>query len=348
MERELLRIFQTVKEKTGIEIQAISENGIYYAITQEEFTVAPQNVFNANEEIVTENGNTYFKFNYGGNKFIGMIKGDNEKERNYATLIIGYVEFSQNKTVELSYDEQLSLIIVGNTTKSRTLHFMSKYALPKLPVYVMLIKCDEGRAVEVQEFLRTYYGGSDGVITIGADTCAYVKHVESDDNQENLSPTKNAELLKRFIYEELGLNVNVFVGGTVKSFLEVSISYNQASASEKMCELFGFNGGVYAYKDFILAKMIEDNSANKIDEYFNALLGGGGKELLKEKELLITGEAFLANNLNVSETARILYIHRNTLLYRLDKIERLTGLDIRTFSDAINFRILYVLSKLKG
>lgn len=347
MERELLRIFQAVKDKTGIEIQAISENGVYYASTQEEFTVIPPNAFNSSEDVLVLNGNTYFKFNFGGNKFCGMLKCDGEKEKNYATLIIGYVEFSQNKTVELSYDEQLSLIIVGNSTKSRTLHFMTKYSINKLPVFVMLIKCDEGRAVEVQEFLKTYYEG-DGVVSLGADTCAYVKHVEEDEGQDGLSSTKQAELLKRFIYEELGIEVTVFVGGTVKNFLDVSVSYNQAAAAEKMSVLFALNGGVFAYKDFILAKMIEDNSANKIDEYTTALLGQSGKEFLQEKELLITGDAFLSNNLNLSETARILYIHRNTLLYRIDKIEKLTGLDIRNFSDALNFRILLILSKLKG
>ena len=62
--------------------------------------------------------------------------------------------------------------------------------------------------------------------------------------------------------------------------------------------------------------------------------------------MLTTAEAFLQSSLNVSETSRNLYMHRNTLLYRLDKIEKATGLNIRLFSDAVSFRVLTALHKL--
>ena len=64
--------------------------------------------------------------------------------------------------------------------------------------------------------------------------------------------------------------------------------------------------------------------------------------------MLNTAEAFLQNNLNVSETSRLLYMHRNTLLYRLDKIEKATGLNVRQFADAVSFRVLTVMYKLLG
>ena len=66
---------------------------------------------------------------------------------------------------------------------------------------------------------------------------------------------------------------------------------------------------------------------------------------VKDKELMVTGEEYLNNDLNVSETARVLYIHRNTLLYRLNKLEKITGLDLRKFNDAMEFRLISVLGK---
>jgi carbohydrate diacid regulator len=63
------------------------------------------------------------------------------------------------------------------------------------------------------------------------------------------------------------------------------------------------------------------------------------------EEMVLTADEFLENNLNVSETARGLFLHRNTLIYRLDKIENATGLDIRKFSDAVTFRLIKILSK---
>ena len=69
-------------------------------------------------------------------------------------------------------------------------------------------------------------------------------------------------------------------------------------------------------------------------------------EIFDDEEMVNTAEEFLENSLNVSETLRKLYLHRNTLTYRLDKIEKATGLDIRKFSDAVTFRLITVLSKL--
>ena len=81
-------------------------------------------------------------------------------------------------------------------------------------------------------------------------------------------------------------------------------------------------------------------------EYFSILLEGDAKELLKDEDMVNTAEEFLENNLNVSETSRNLYMHRNTLMYRLDKIERVTGLNLRNFTDAVTFRVITILSKL--
>ena len=62
--------------------------------------------------------------------------------------------------------------------------------------------------------------------------------------------------------------------------------------------------------------------------------------------MIATAEEFLEANLNVSETSRKIYLHRNTLMYRLDKIEKATGLNVRKFSDAVTFRLITILSRL--
>ena len=86
----------------------------------------------------------------------------------------------------------------------------------------------------------------------------------------------------------------------------------------------------------------------KAEEFINAILDPSSREIIHDEELFTTGEEFINNNLNMSETARILHLHRNTLLYRLDKIEKITGLDLRKFNDALDFRIISVLKKLLG
>ena len=344
MERELSRILLSIKEKTGVEIQAVSECGSYYASTKKEFEKVPSEYFSNQNEIIRENIKTYFKFNFGGIKFIGSLDGDGEWENKYAKLIIGYLEFSQNKPDKLGFEEQLNLIITGSSTKSKTVEFMNNYSLPRLPLFVMLIKTKENQAVEIQEFLLDYFGGVDGAVTVSPSACAYIRYIDGED-VETTSTVKQAEILKRSIFEELGFDVDVFVGSAVKNFLEVSTSYLQAVLAQKAVELYGGNGGVYAYKDYLLSKIIEDLAQDRLNEYVNSLILDGKCEIFNDEELLLTGDCFLKNNLNLSETARDMFIHRNTLTYRLDKIERLTGLDIKKFSDAVNFRILYILFK---
>ena len=69
-------------------------------------------------------------------------------------------------------------------------------------------------------------------------------------------------------------------------------------------------------------------------------------EVFEDQDMMETAERFLENSLNISETSRDLFMHRNTLMYRLDKIERITGLNIRKFSDAVTFRVITILYKL--
>ncbi len=344
MERELSRILLGIKEKTQIEIQVVSECGTYFASTKKEFIKIPTEYFSSQVNIICENGKTYFKFTFGGVKFIGLIDGDGDCEKKYAELIIGYLEFSQNKPEKIGFEEQLNLILTGNFTKSKTAEFMNNYSIPKLPLFVMLIKVSEGKSLEIQEFLLNYFGGIDGAVTVSNDACAYIRYIDGED-VETTSIVKQAEILKRSIFEELGLSVIVFVGSAVKNFLDVSTSYKQALATENAVEIFGGSGGVYAYKDYLLSKIIEDLPQERLNEYVSSIILDENNEIFNDKELLLTGDCFLKNNLNLSETAREMYIHRNTLTYRLDKIERLTGLDIKKFSDAINFRILYILYK---
>ena len=116
----------------------------------------------------------------------------------------------------------------------------------------------------------------------------------------------------------------------------------------RLSKAFGLTAGIHAYKDFMLVKIIEDLPNAKMKEFLDVVLDENGKQIFKDKEIIETAEEFLNNNLNISETARILYIHRNTLMYRIDKIERTIGLDIRKFGDALTFRIVSVLYKLLG
>jgi carbohydrate diacid regulator len=114
----------------------------------------------------------------------------------------------------------------------------------------------------------------------------------------------------------------------------------------RMSYAINSKGGVHSFKEYMLIKMLEDMPKYKLNEYLETLMDTGAREIFNDTEMTNTAEEFLENSLNVSETARKLYLHRNTLTYRLDKIEKSTGLNIRKFSDAVTFRLITILSKL--
>jgi carbohydrate diacid regulator len=98
----------------------------------------------------------------------------------------------------------------------------------------------------------------------------------------------------------------------------------------------------------VLLKLLEDVPPTKLAQYLSDFTDESFREVFEEDEMLTTAEEFLLCSQNVNETARNLYVHRNTLLYRLEKIEKATGLNIRSFPDAVSFRVLTVIYRLLG
>lgn len=92
--------------------------------------------------------------------------------------------------------------------------------------------------------------------------------------------------------------------------------------------------------------MLQDLPETRIKEYAAQFRISNAAEVFTDPDLAITAERFLENDLNLSETSRTLFLHRNTLMYRLDKIKRITGLDLKDFSDAVTFRVISILYKL--
>lgn len=346
MEKELERILYNIKEKTGICIDCVSENGLisasssseYLPITPEEFNV----VYQSNYE-----NRTYFKFNFASTSFVGAISGCDETSKNYAHLVASIIENSQTGEGEQDYDAQFASVVVGDTTRNRTERFIEKYSISKSNCYAIVFKCDYKTVNDVKDFLNSYStNGYDTAVIVEDYSCAFIKFIDNEIDYEYHSPVDYAKLIIQALYEELGLSLSAYVGGKVRYFSDISISYQQALATMRLSKAFGLSSGIHAYKDFMLVKIIEDLPNSKIKELLEVLLDENGKTLFKDKEIVETGEEFLNNNLNISETARILYIHRNTLMYRIDKIEKCTGLDIRKFGDALTFRIISVLTKL--
>lgn len=297
-------------------------------------------------ERVTDDGQrTYFRFLYKNVGYIGILDGVGEEMTRYALLLPSFIECFAEREVELSKTDRFKRILKGECSSMEIHKYATKYSVRDSACFVIALHIEK----HVQEALAVLeqYGGNslDTALQVADDTCVLVRFVD-ETSEEYHSSMDYAEFLVQSLKEELGLDVRAGVGPTVKELKDVALSYTGAENALRYAEVFNQRGNVHSYREFILVKMLEGLPESKMSEYLTELSEAHVKEIFEDDEMLDTAESFLQSSLNVSETARTLYMHRNTLLYRLDKIEKTTGLNIRSFSDAVSFRVLTILHKL--
>lgn len=351
MNREILKILTAIKDKTDICVAVLSEDGSIDISTFKEYFPLHKEDFKSTSEMFLKpmENRTVFKFTFSNKNFIGTIKGCDEVSLNYATFIKDYLENYQLQSSEQSYAKEYESIVKGESSKTKTTNFMNKYSISQGDCFCVIFKCETKRAKDIVEFVEDYSNdSSDNAFILDEYTVAYCKFTNKDVDGEYRSSKEYVNFIIQSMYEELGVSVSAFVGGKVSSFVNIALSYEQALITKQMKEALKSSQNVSSYKDFILVKMAEDIPKAKLEEYYSALLEPKLREILEDEEILLTGEEFLNNNLNVSETARLLHLHRNTLIYRLEKIEKISGLDLRRFNDALEFRILSILKRLLG
>ena len=341
MYSELKTSIQSVYQKTGIDVFLFSPEGKFLFSAAGE---KPPFAFRRFGGVLQADGATFFKVLHRGAEYVCAIQGTGPVEKNYAVFLSDAIENTAGKSLNLPRGEFIRRILLGECSANDVQTYAIKYSVPESPCFALAVSSDL-KAGELMSFLTQYAGEeADTAVAVTGKDCAFIKFMDED--TEYQSSADFANFLARSLLEEVGVKVRIGVGGTVRHFEEIASSYRQANTALRMSGIFNSGGEVHTYREFVLVKMLEDLPEAKLGEYLSILLDGEAKELLKDEDMVNTAEEFLENNLNVSETARNLYMHRNTLMYRLDKIERVMGLNLRNFSDAVTFRVITILYKL--
>ena len=343
MDADIKVFINSIKEKTGINFTVYKTNGEFVGGSGTIFTNIPKVVHGI--MVDAENQRTLFSISYKSKNFIGCLDGVAQEQKNYAYLISELAENSFFKESGLSKLDFFKAILFGEANNSQITRYMKKYGIKDVPAFVLLVGVDADHVEDIKEVLITCAEENDLVVKIDDEQIAFVKLLK-EENGDYQSPTEFAEFLKQSVYEEIGVSVKIAIGGVVRAISDISTSFSQAISAYRMYSVLNPKGDIHSYKDYVLIKMLEDLPKYKLNENLELLMDTGAKEIFNDEEMLNTAEEFLENSLNTSETSRKLYLHRNTLIYRLDKIEKATGLNIRKFSDAITFRLITILSRL--
>ena len=349
MDREIIRMLAHVKETTGKEIRVYLDGQDNFYSTLENDT--PSIFAGKVKETVSceENGKTYFTFKHNAQRYTGYIDGASLADKTIASLIGALLENSAGKEIAGGKGDSLATAIVGDCSGIRLQKVISEFSIPEYPCTATVLHVASGRVEDVVNFMENFKtDAQDLCVATDNFTCVYVRFGSSQEESEYRSLTDFADFLSHSIADELGIHVKIGIGGTVASFVDCSVSYHQALTAIRMDNVFGGKSRVSTYKEYVFVKMLEDMPKHKLQEFLDILEDQEAKSMFADAEMIATAEEFLHTSLNVSETSRNLYMHRNTLMYRLDKIERATGLDIRKFQDAMTFRLIIILHKLLG
>ena len=348
MDKELNVLLKSIKEKTGIDVTLMAEGMKFVISTENSAVIAQPSKQNFNGVFIdVETGNTYFTARYKKENLIGYLKGISVAQKNYAVFIQDLIENVASRELQLSQSEYLKSILLGECNRPQIQKYEGKYGLKEDgSCFVLALQAPGVKAQDMLEVLSGFGSGdADLSVYMDGENFAFIKFVD-EKSADYQSSSDFAGFLAQFLKEETGVTVSIGIGGTVKGLIEAQNSYNQALMALRMATVMSSKGNVHSFKEYVLLKMFEDLPKFKLTDYLNVLLDENAKEIFADNEMTNTAEEFLENSLNVSETSRKLYLHRNTLMYRLDKIERETGLNIRKFSDAVTFRLITILFKL--
>ncbi len=232
-----------------------------------------------------------------------------------------------------------NLLLVDIYSRAKKLHIQADARR-----VTMIVEADHGKDSNVLELLRTNLGSSnrDFITAVDENNVIVVKELEEGDGNREIDKTaKSIE----FCLEKEGIkDVRVAYGTIIKEIKEVSRSYKEAKMALDVGKIFFGDRDIIAYSELGIGRLIYQLPIPLCKMFIREIFGGKSPDDFDE-ETLVTINKFFENSLNVSETSRQLFIHRNTLVYRLDKLQKSTGLDLRVFEDAITFKIALMVVK---
>lgn len=268
--------------------------------------------------------------------------------------MIGRIAVSQIQNLVIAYKERYdrnnffqnllldNLLLVDIYNRAKKLHIDA--SVPRA-VYLVETKMEkDGLITELLKGMFSVQAG-DYITAVDESNVILVKALDGDSSAEALADV--AKTIVAMMNAEAMTNVRVAYGTVVNELKDVSKSYKEAKMALDVGKIFYAEKNIAAYSELGIGRLIYQLPVNLCKIFIEEIFGENVPTDLDE-ETLNTLNKFFENNLNVSETSRQLFVHRNTLVYRIEKIQKSTGLDLRSFDDALTFKIaLMVVNYMK-
>lgn len=349
------RLFQSVihqmKDAIDRVIGVIDENGVIIACSElgrigETRQEIRDEIAYVSDSVV-KRGYTYRPIgSWTKAEYVAFVEGEDKIAENNVALIA--ISLANMKSL---YDEKydkasfIKNVIMDNILasdiyiKSKELHFAQD-----VERVALLIKFHGKTDAVPFELIQNMYPdkNKDYVIGVGDNDIVLVKEMRQ--GFENKEAETIAKRISDTLSTEFFTKVSIGIGTGVDNIKELARSYKEAQVAIEVGKVFDTNKSIISYENLGIGRLIYQLPTTLCEMFLSEVFKKGPIESL-DQEALVTIQAFFENNLNVSETSRKLFVHRNTLVYRLEKIRKMTGLDLRQFEDAITFKVALMVNR---
>jgi carbohydrate diacid regulator len=298
-------------------------------------------------EVFVLDGYTYRAINFGIKaEYTVFVEGEDkmaDKMSKLLTISLGNIK----NLYDEKYDKGsfIKNIILDNILpsdiyiKSKELHFNTEEVR-----IVFLIKFYGKTDMMPFEMLQNMFPdkSKDYVISVGEHDIVLVKDIKqgTDTKEIEKMATNIADTLSTEFYTKVAIGISTIVD----NIKDLARAYKEAQVALDVGKVFETEKNIISYENLGIGRLIYQLPTTLCEMFLQEVFKKGSLESL-DRETLMTIQSFFENNLNVSETSRKLFVHRNTLVYRLEKIRKLTGLDLREFEHAITFKVALMVKK---
>lgn len=346
----LQNTMEGLKAITRVDLCVMDTEGKTLASTfniSNEYETAVLDFVNSPADSQVLQGFQFFKvFDEHQLEFVILAKGDSDD-----VYMVGKIASFQTQNLIVAYKERFdkdnfvknllldNLLLVDIYNRSKKLHIDTDARR-----IAFIVETNTDRDTNALEIVRSVCSNrpKDFITAVDEKSVVIIREVADNEGYDDLG--KAAKNIKDILAAEGMPNAIIALGTIVKEIKDVSRSYKEAKMTLDVGKIFYSERSVVAYSNLGIGRLIYQLPIPLCKMFIKEIFDGKSPDEFDE-ETLTTINRFFENSLNVSETSRQLYIHRNTLVYRLDKLQKSTGLDLRVFEDAITFKIALMVVK---
>ncbi len=297
-------------------------------------------VFLSDEKISITSGRTYMKLAIGDKtSYVCFIDGTDPVSRTYLELLVNWIYAAiKERNTDAERESFLKKVLLENELPGdiplKAREFKIPYAATRI---AFIVKVDQTESYECMEIMQSLFPDRkvDHVFAMDEETIVLLAEIGRDES-DKIGLT--AKVIQDNLNSESMTKIRIGIGMYADTLKDTAKSYREAALALTVGNIFETESCVMKYDRLGLGRLIYQLPSTLCNMFLDEVFPKGAYESL-DNETLLTIQKFFENNLNGSETSRQLFVHRNTLVYRLDKVQKITGLDLRNFDDAVLFKL---------